>query len=260
MSAINSKKDKVILITGAGSGMGQLAARNFSAEGALIAGFDVNEAGLAETANGDDSISTWKVDITDFAAVNGAVAEVIAKLGPIDAVYNAAAIMPMGKLLDHDNATQHKIMEINYGGLINIAQATLPAMVARGQGDFISFASSAGLIPTMLTGAYSASKAAVAFYSEILYHENINSGVRFACVCPIVVKTPLLQQAKDTVWPKMLDSGAPMQPQEVLDEIEQALVKGNFWVYAGKGAQTGSRMRRFFPNLIWKQVHKVEGF
>ena len=143
---------------------------------------------------------------------------------------------------------------------MNIAQATLHAMIARGEGDFVSFASSAALIPTMLTGAYSASKAAVALYTEILYHENINSGLRFACVCPIVVKTPLLQQARDTVWPKMLDSGAPMQAQEVLDEIDSCLRKGKFWVYAGKGAQMGARMRRFFPSLIWQQVHKTEGF
>ncbi len=254
-----SKKDKVILITGGGSGMGQLAAQNFSREGAKVAALDVNEAGLADTADGHDGVSTWQIDITDFAAVQQAVNVVEAKLGPIDCVYNAAAIMPMGKILDTDNAVQQKIMEINYGGLVNIAQATLPAMIERGSGDFISFASTAGLIPIMLAGPYAASKAAVAMYTEILYHENINSGIRFACVCPIVVKTPLLQQARDTAWPKMLDSNDPMQPQHVLDEIDRSLDKGEFWVYAGKGARSGARMRRFFPRLIWKQVHQVEG-
>ena len=260
MSGNNSKQGKVILITGGGSGMGQLAAQNFSREGALVAALDVNEAGLATTAQGCEGVSTWQVDITDYAAVKQAVDEVTAKLGPIDSVYNAAAIMPMGKILGQDTGLQNKIMEINYGGLVNIAQATLPAMVERGSGDFISFASSAGLIPIMMAGPYAASKAAVAMYTEILYHENLNSGVRFACVCPIVVKTPLLQQAKDTVWPKMLDSGEPMQPQDVLDEIDRCLSAGEFWVYAGKGARSGARMRRFFPRLIWKQVHKIEGF
>ena len=149
---------------------------------------------------------------------------------------------------------------INFGVLVNIAQAALPSMIAQGERDFVSFASSAALILTMLTWAYSASRAAVALYTEILYHENINSGLRFACVCPIVVKTPLLQQARDTVWPKMLDSGEPMQAQEVLDEIESSLRKAKFWVYAGKGAQMGARMRRFFPMLIWQKAHKTEGF
>lgn len=251
---------RVVLITGGGSGMGRLAAQNFAQAGAKVAALDVSDAGLAETSAGLDSISTWQVDITDYTALKAVVDKVEQTLGPIDAVYNAAAIMPLGRLTEHDNATQHKIMDINYGGLVNITQAALPRMLKRGKGDFVSFASSAGLLPTMLTGAYSASKAAVAFYTEILYHENINSGVRFACVCPVVVKTPLLQQARDTVWPKMLDSGVPLQPQDVLDDIDSALAKGEFWVYSGKGAQTGARMRRFFPNMIWKQVHKVEGF
>ena len=255
-----NKAGKVIVITGAGSGMGQLAAQNFSRQGAKVAALDVNIEGLAVTAKGFDGLRTWQLDITDFDAVTRVIAEITAQLGPIDSVYNAAAIMPFGKLTEQPNKVQHKIMHINYGGLVNIAQATLPAMVARGEGDFVSFASSAALIPTMLTGAYSASKAAVALYTEILFHENIDSGLRFACVCPIVVKTPLLQQARDTVWPKMLDSGAPMQAQEVLDEVENCLRKGQFWVYAGKGAQMGARMRRFFPSLIWKQVHKTEGF
>ncbi len=260
MSASSDRKGQVILITGGGSGMGRLAARNFCQQGALVAVFDVNEEGLAETAQGVEGLSTWKVDITDFAAVQAAVAELESKLGPLTGVYNAAAIMPFGKILEHNNAVQHKVMDINFGGFINITQATLPGMVARGRGDFISFASSAGLLPIMYAGVYAASKAAVAMYTEILYHENINSGVRFVCVCPAVVKTPLLQQAKDTVWPKMLDQGAPLDPQEVIDDIETVLNNGKFWVYSGKGTETGTRIRRFFPGLIWKQVHKTEGF
>ena len=251
---------QVIVVTGGGSGMGQLAAQNFSRQGARVAALDISRDGLAVTARGGEGVTTWEVDITDFSALKETVASIESQLGPIDAVYNAAAIMPFGRVLEHDNAVQHRVMAINYGGLINIAQATLPAMLARGRGDFVSFASSAGLLPTMLTGAYSASKAAVAYYTEILYHENINSGLRFACVCPVVVKTPLLQQAIDTVWPKMLNSGEPLQPQQVLDDIELALEKGDFWVFSGKGAKTGAIMRRFLPNMIWKRVHQVEGF
>ena len=164
----NEHKDRVILITGGGSGMGRLAAQNFVRAGAKVAALDVSDEGLAETAAGQDAISTWQVDITDYAALSEVVNQVEETVGPIDAVYNAAAIMPLGRLTEHDNATQHKIMDINYGGLINITQAALPRMLKRGKGDFVSFASSAGLLPTMLTGAYSASKAAVAFYKEIL--------------------------------------------------------------------------------------------
>ena len=252
---------KVVLITGGGSGMGRLAARTLAGAGADVAIFDVNAYGMEETAKGFTNISYWTVDSTDAGAVHQAVIEIEKALGPVDRLYNAAAIMPFGKILDQDIDTIHTIMNINYGGLVNISKAVLPGMAERGQGDFISFASMAGIVPTMFTGAYSASKAAVVMLTEILYHEHINSGIRFACVCPPAVNTPLLEQGRSTVWPKMLDSaGAPIAPKEVIDAIEVALDRGKFWVYPGKQTRMGSLIRRLFPGLIWRQVHQVEGF
>lgn len=252
---------RVVLITGGGSGMGRQAARSLAGSGAVVAIFDVDDAGMAKTAEGQADIHAWHVDVTDLDAVQRAVAEVEQRLGPIDRLYNAAAIMPLGKVLEQDAAVIHRLMAINYGGLVNISQAVLPGMLARGRGDFISFASMAGLIPTLLTGAYSATKAAVAMFTEILYHENRDRGVRFACVCPPPVNTPLLEQGRATTWPKMLEQqGEPIAPAEVLEAIEQGLEHGEFWVYPGKQTRFGALMRRWFPGLVWRQVHQVEGF
>lgn len=256
-----SDSGKVVLITGGGSGMGREAARRFAEAGSRVALFDVNAAGMAETGEGFDSVHSWTVDITDFDAVRNAVQEVEAKIGPIDRLYNCAAIMPFGKLVDQDNGIIHKQMAINYGGLVNITQAVLPGMLERGKGDFVSFASMAGIIPMLMTGAYTATKFAVRAFTETLYHEHLNSGIRFACVCPPAVSTPLLQQGRDTVWPKMLDSaGPPIEPKVVIDAIEACLAKGKFFVYPTRDAKIGVFMRRLFPGLIWKQVHQVEGF
>ena len=256
-----SNAGKVVLITGGGSGMGREAARRFAGEGAKVALLDVNTAGMEETARGFDNIQSWAVDITNFAAVQAAVREVEQKCGPIDRLYNCAAIMPFGKLVEQDNAIIHKQMAINYGGLVNITQAVLPGMLARGRGDFVSFASMAGIIPMLMTGAYTATKFAVRAFTETLYHEHRDSGIRFACVCPPAVATPLLQQGRDTAWPKMLDSqGPPIAPKVVIDAIEECLDKGRFFVYPTRDAKIGVLMRRLFPGLIWKQVHQVEGF
>jgi NAD(P)-dependent dehydrogenase (short-subunit alcohol dehydrogenase family) len=252
---------KVVLITGGGSGMGREAARRFATEGATVALFDVNAAGMADTVGTFDSIHSWTVDMTDFAAVCAAVREVEEKLGPVERLYNCAAIMPFGKLVEQDNAIIHKQMAINYGGLVNITQAVLPGMLQRGRGDFVSFASMAGIIPMLLTGAYTATKFAVVAFTETLYHENLNSGVRFACVCPPAVATPLLQQGKDTAWPKMLESqSVPIAPRVVIEAVEDCLKKGKFLVFPTRDSRIGAIMRRFAPALIWKQVHKVEGF
>ena len=251
----------LVLITGGGSGMGREAARRFASRGANVALFDLNEAGMAETAAGFDNVHGWSVDVTDFNAVCAAVAEVEAKLGPILRLYNCAAIMPFGKLVEQDNAIIHKQMAINYGGLVNITQAVLPGMLQQGRGDFVSFASMAGWIPMLKTGAYTATKFAVRAFTETLQHEHLNSGIRFACVCPPAVATPLLKQGRESDWPKMLeDQGEPITPEVVIDAIEKCLDKGKFFVLPTRDAKIGVFMRRLFPGLIWKQVHQVEGF
>ena len=97
-------------------------------------------------------------------------------------------------------------------------------------------------------------------FSEVLYHENRNKGVRFACVCPPPVSTPLLEQAQETVWPKIFDEVLTIEPQVVLDAIESALERDELWVFPGPGTKLGWRMRRWFPKLMWRQIHKTEGF
>lgn len=253
-------KGKVALITGAGSGMGQLAARRLAAAGAKVAALDINEKGLAQTAEGQPNIKTYALDVTSIEAVNQTIAMVERELGAIDRVVNAAAIMPFGKLLDQPAEQIHRLMAINYGGLVNVAKATLPGMLKRGRGDFVSFSSMLGQMPTLLTGGYAATKFAVSCFTEVLYHENRDKGVRFVCVCPPAVKTPLLQQAVDTAWPKLLDGNPPIKPEEVLDALEVSLEKGEFWCLPGKGTRMGYIMRRLLPNAVWKEVHKVEGF
>lgn len=253
-------KGKVVLITGAGSGMGQLAAWRLAAGGASVAALDINEKGLADTTAGKSNIKAYPVDVTNTEAVNLTIARVEAELGPIDRVINAAAIMPFGKLLEQPTEQILRLMNINYGGLVNISKATLPGMLKRGKGDFISFSSMLGQMPTLLTGAYAATKFAVSCYSEVLYHENMNKGVRFLCVCPPAVKTPLLKQAIDTAWPKLLDGNPPITPEEVLDAVEVSIEKGEFWCMPGKGTRMGYIMRRLLPGAVWKEVHKVEGF
>lgn len=251
---------KVALVTGGGSGMGRVAAQLCARTGARVAIFDLNEEGMAETARDFPGISSYQVDITDGNRVQEAVRQVESELGPIDRVYNAAGIMPFGKILDQDANIIMKMMDINYGGLVHVSKATLPAMIERGKGEFISFASMAGWFPMLMTGGYNASKFAVVAYTEVLYHENRDSGVQFACVCPDVVATPLLQQARDTAWPKMMETGDSHTPEEIVDTIEKALEKGEFWVFPNKAAKRGWRMRRFLPEAMWNYVHKTEGW
>ncbi len=251
-------RGNVALVTGAASGMGRLSCRRLAAAGARVAAVDLNEEGLRETAGTGDAIRAYAQDVTDARGVEELVGRIESELGPVDRVMNAAAIMPTGFLLDQDTETIHRIMDINYGGIVNVTRAVLPSMLKRGSGDVVNFASVAGWSPTLHFGAYNASKFAVVAYSEVLFHENRGKGVRICCVCPPPVETPLLQQAKSK--PKMLDRmGKPIAPDEVLDAIEAGLEKGRLFVFPGRGTRFGVLMRRWFPGLVWRIVHRVEG-
>ncbi len=123
----------------------------------------------------------------------------------------------------------------------------------------VIFASMAGWQPVLLLGAYNASKFAVVGFTEVLAHENRGRGVRFACVCPPVVDTPLLEQAREN-WPRLFDQAPPLPPQDVLDEIEKTLSRQDLWVFPGRTTKMAWRFRRWFPQWAWKQIHKIEGF
>ena len=252
-------KEESIFITGAGSGMGQMAARLFAEQGYSVAALDVNEKGLLETAENHQNIRTFNTDVTDYDAVVSVVDETEAKLGPIKRVYNAAAIMPLGKVVDQDVEIFHRVMDINYKGVVNVSKAVMPRLLERNEGELINFASLAGWMPILYMAAYNASKFAVVAFTEVLAHEHTDSNVKVLCVCPPPVKTPLLNQARDTVWPKVFDQTDAIEPEDVLAAIEKALARDELFVFPGKKTRMAQRMRRWFPNLIWKNVHQTEG-
>lgn len=253
-----NNESKVLFITGAGSGIGLLTVRRALAEGWKVAAADVNAASLDQLGSGPNLLKL-PLDVTDPVAVDAAVDQTENTLGPIYRLVNAAAIMPLGLLTAQKRETIHRIMAINYGGLVNITAAVLPKLLARQRGEFVSYASMAGHWPIVYMGAYNASKHAVVAFTEVLHHENRGRGVKIVCVCPPAVATPLLQQAKDTSWPKMLDQLPPITAEQVLDSVEQALQRDQLWVLPGPFTRIAWWLRRFLPGLLWWRVHAVEG-
>lgn len=247
----------VAFITGAGSGMGQLYARQLLDAGWAVAAIDVNQYGL--DALGDcPGLLKHVADVCDHAAVAAAVQLTAAKLGPISRVVNCAAIMPFGELLDMPPDLVHRLFDINVGGLVNVAKATMPGMLERRRGEFISFASLAGHVPIFFMGAYSATKFAAVAYTEVLYQETRGRGVQVVCVCPPAVKTPLLEQGRATRWPRFLDVFPPIRPEQVLVAVERATRRRRFWVYPGWYTRTSVVLRRWMPGVMWGLVRLIE--
>jgi len=247
---------RAALVTGAASGIGQHAARRLAAAGTRVAAVDIDKAGLDRTAERAPSIRPWICDVGDPAAVARAVEEAEAAHGPLDRVVHAAAVCLPGSLLEQPAEEIERVLRINVMGTAHIAQAVLPRMLARGSGELVLFASLAGWLPTPRVGAYAASKAAVVAFAEVLAEENAGRGVRFACVCPPLVETPMADRMREAD-PRVLGAHRGIRPGTVLDAVEVALAAGDLYVFPGRGTRTIWRARRFTPNLLRWQIARA---
>jgi NAD(P)-dependent dehydrogenase (short-subunit alcohol dehydrogenase family) len=253
---------RVALVTGGGSGMGRIFARRMADGGAQVAVLDVNEPGLHETREGRGNVHPYVCDVTDDARVREVVATVERDHGPLDRVVHCAAIMPASPLLADDPERVKRLMRINYDGTVHLTYATLPAMVARGRGDFIVFGSVAAYALTPNLGAYCATKGAVNAFVEVLIQENQGCGVRIHLTCPPMVDTPLLRQAFDTTPPKSLQKGLDRKiaarPEDIVEAIEKAIDKGDAISFPTPMAKGLYGMRRLSPGLLWKIILREE--
>ncbi len=236
------------LITGAGSGMGQLAAWHLAERGVAVAALDVDEAGLATTSARSDLISTYVCDVTDSAGVQHTVADITRALGPLDRVMNVAGLARVGPLAEQSPEEILRLMQVNYGGTVIVTAATLPGMLERGRGQLVNFASLAGWIPQPKMGAYCATKFAVVAYSEALWMENRGRGVTFACVCPPAVRTPMLPEFFHEADAQR--RAMPIEAQSVIVAVERCLDKDRFLVLPTAGAKGLWRIRRHTPRLL----------
>ncbi len=251
---------KVALITGAGSGMGQVAARRLLARGVKVVGLDLNGPGLEATRGGRPNFLPVVCDVTDEEAVERVVAETWRDQGPIDRLLHCAALMPSCVLIDHDPRGVKKLMRVNYDGTVNVAYSVLKRMNERGRGQAFFFGSVAGWVLSPHFGAYCASKAAVNAFVEMLIRENKHREVHIMLIAPPQVNTPLLEQT--TSKPNTLElakqQGMLRSPDFIVDQIEAGAEKGTQYLLPGLETKVLAATRRFAPNLLWNVIQRAE--
>ena len=119
---------KVALVTGGASGMGRVAALRLANAGAKVAIVDVNDDALATVSAEHENLSPFNCDTSDIAQVQQLISDVESQLGPIDRLMQCAAIMPGDSILDMSVELTNRMMDINYGGTVNIVKTVWPLM------------------------------------------------------------------------------------------------------------------------------------
>jgi len=182
MEAPVKLQDRVVLVTGASSGLGLATARRLHARGYRVYG--TCRAGAREGAASSDAFALLRMDVDDDASVAAAVAEIVAREGRLEIVSNNAGFGICGAVEDTSSQEAHAQLETNFFGLHRVVRAVLPQMRRQGYGYLVHTSSLAGRIALPFQAFYSASKFAVEGYTEALRLEVRPFGVRVALIEP----------------------------------------------------------------------------
>jgi NAD(P)-dependent dehydrogenase (short-subunit alcohol dehydrogenase family) len=188
-------ENKVVVITGAASGIGREAALLFSQEGAKICVADVVAEAGEQTAAECGEAFFQQVDVTDPESVQATYAATAERYGGVDVLYNNAGIMPAddGSILETEADAWQRVQDVNTKGVYLCCKHGIPHLLERGGGSVInvaSFVALAGAATSQIS--YTASKGAVLSMSRELAVEFARRGVRVNALCPGPVETPLL--------------------------------------------------------------------
>jgi 2-hydroxycyclohexanecarboxyl-CoA dehydrogenase len=184
---------KVVVVTGAGRGMGQAMAERLAAEGARVAVTDIDGDAALTAAKALDGAAGFRLDITDAAEVAARIDEIAATLGPIDALVNNAGWDKLSPFLDTDEDLWDRVIDINLRGPIRMTKTVLPGMVERGGGRIVNISSDAGRVGSTGEAVYSACKAGIIGFTKTIAREMARHGITVNAVCPGPTDTPLLQ-------------------------------------------------------------------
>ena len=195
-------KDKVAIVTGAGSGFGAGIAERFAAEGAKVLVADIN-GDAAEAVASRIGATAFAGNVAQDADIRAMVAAA-EKLGPLGIVVNNAGVThlpaPMETVSEEDF---DRVLAVNVKSIYLMARAVVPLMKARRSGNFLNIASTAGLSPRPNLNWYNASKGWVITATKAMAVELAPSGIRVNALCPVAGETPLLKSFMGQDTPEM---------------------------------------------------------
>jgi NAD(P)-dependent dehydrogenase (short-subunit alcohol dehydrogenase family) len=228
--------DKVAIVTGAASGIGKATAVLFGREGAKVMCADVNADGAEVTARqiadtGGEAASI-KTDVIVEDDVKAMISDTVTRWGRLDALFNNAGVGVGNPIPQVPIEEWDRIIDINLRGVFLGTKHAIPEMMKTGGGSIVNTASDAGLLGSPMLSAYCASKGGVVLFTKATAAEWARMGIRANCVCPGVIRTPILDPMiamakaggaeEDQIWERMGKAhpiGRVGRPEEVAEAV-----------------------------------------
>ena len=185
-------KDKVCIVTGGASGIGEAISRRFSEAGAKVAIVDLNETDGKQLADQLDNAKAYGCDVSDHNAVSTLVETILSDFGKIDVLINNAGIAHIGSVENTAPEDLDRIYNVNVKGVYNFMNTCIKTFLDNGGGCILNLASIASLVGIADRFAYSMSKGAVQTMTMSVAKDYIDKNIRCNCVCPARVHTPFV--------------------------------------------------------------------
>jgi NAD(P)-dependent dehydrogenase (short-subunit alcohol dehydrogenase family) len=254
---MSNLRDKVVAVTGAGSGIGRALALDLVSRGAHVALADIHEAHLRETVamlGSSRRVSVHVVDVSDRQAVERYAAEAKAQHGGVDAIINNAGVVAHNTIEAMSYEDFAFVIDVNLWGVVYGTKAFLPLLRERGGGHIVNISSINGMVPFVKNGPYNVSKYAVLGFNETLMQELRGSPIHITSVHPGGIRTNIARNARGAV-PELTDSfdkvattSAKQAAKVILDGVERKRQR----VYVGWDAKLMALGKRLAPGLtVW---------
>jgi short-subunit dehydrogenase len=252
-------KGKVVVITGAASGIGRALAIRLAAEGARLALADKDVAGLEAVrreCRGAAAVETIEVDVSGREAVHGAANAVERAFGCVDVVVNNAGVSSSAPIGALTYETLRWTIEINLWGVIHGTMAFLPLLLARREANLVNVSSVYGLIGVPWQAAYCTSKFAVRGFTEAVRQDLRGTGVAVTLVFPGGVRTQIVKNSRtDSRLPEdemrrlseRFEASLRTSPEDAAEAILKGIRRNAPRVLIGSDARTVDRLARFLP-------------
>jgi meso-butanediol dehydrogenase/(S,S)-butanediol dehydrogenase/diacetyl reductase len=213
--------DRVVIVTGAGSGIGEATARRFSQEGARVVLAGGTRAKLDKVAADlpADRTLVHETDVADYAQVEALVKATVERFGALHVLVSNAGVAVQGKAVDGSLEDWAHVMGVNAGGVFHGAKAAMPHLIAS-RGCIVHTASVSGLGGDWGMGFYNAAKGAVVNLTRSLALDHGADGVRVNAVCPSLTRTPMTKDMEDNEellakFNERIPMGRACEPHEV---------------------------------------------